>query len=65
MFKIFFIYKIYTNSKTYKKKKFWDLSSVKCIETLKGHHDNVGALCLLDGLLYSASADASIKVNKN
>lgn len=43
-------------------KKFWDLSTVKCIETLKGHHDNVGALCLVEGILYSASADGSIKV---
>jgi len=35
---------------------------VKCVETLKGHHDNVRALCVVDTNLFSASADATIKV---
>lgn len=43
--------------------KFWDCSTGKCIETLKGHQDTITSLLRLqNGLLVSASNDHTIKL---
>ncbi|CAJ1943723.1 unnamed protein product [Sphenostylis stenocarpa] len=43
--------------------KVWDLSSYRCLESVKAHEDAINAVVVNgDGTVYTASADGSIKV---
>lgn len=43
--------------------KVWSIGEMKCIETIQAHDDDVNALVLgSDGLLFSGSDDATVKV---
>ncbi|KAG2408219.1 Protein JINGUBANG-like protein [Vigna angularis] len=43
--------------------KVWDLFSFRCLESVKAHEDAINALVVnRDGIVYTASADGSIKV---
>ena len=42
----------------------WDAETLICIQTLTGHSDQVRALAVADGNLFSGSYDCTIKVIK-
>jgi len=44
--------------------KFWDLETLKCVQTLEGHNGTVQSLAFCDTLrlLFSGSHDTTIKV---
>ena len=42
--------------------KIWDLNTLRCRHTLKGHNSRVRALAMSGKLLFSGSNDRSIKV---
>ncbi|KAJ1692187.1 hypothetical protein LUZ63_008885 [Rhynchospora breviuscula] len=41
--------------------KVWQMSNLKCLESIRAHDDAINALAVHDGLVYTASADGKIK----